>query len=50
MLVIEGKKDADCKLLASVPGIEIITAMTYKAALDGEGLALPTSINKYMNY
>ncbi|WP_341758651.1 transposase [Candidatus Tisiphia endosymbiont of Ditula angustiorana] len=34
MLVIEGKKDADCKLLTTVPRVGIITAMTYKATLD----------------
>jgi len=34
MLVVEGKKDADCKLLTTIPGVGIITAMTYKATLD----------------
>lgn len=29
-----GKTDEDCKLLMTVPGVGIITAMTYKATLD----------------
>ncbi|WP_250295217.1 transposase [Wolbachia endosymbiont of Oedothorax gibbosus] len=30
----QGKKDEDCKLLTTVPGVGIIVAMTYKAAID----------------
>lgn len=34
MLSEQGKKDEDCKLLTTVPGVGIIVAMTYKAAID----------------
>ncbi|UXX40362.1 IS110 family RNA-guided transposase [Wolbachia endosymbiont of Oryzaephilus surinamensis] len=30
----KGKKDEDCKLLTTVPGVGIIVAMTYKATID----------------
>ncbi|UVW84404.1 IS110 family RNA-guided transposase [Wolbachia endosymbiont of Aedes albopictus] len=30
----QGEKDEDCKLLTTVPGVGIIVAMTYKAAID----------------
>ncbi len=30
----KGKKDKDCKLLTTVPGVGIIVAMTYKATID----------------
>lgn len=29
-----GKNDQDCKLLTTIPGIGLITAMTYKATID----------------
>ncbi|MDE5059908.1 IS110 family RNA-guided transposase [Wolbachia endosymbiont of Drosophila burlai] len=34
ILLEKGKKDEDCKLLTTVPGVGIIVAMTYKAAID----------------
>ncbi|WP_423348770.1 transposase [Wolbachia sp. wLmal] len=34
MLSEQGEKDDDCKLLTTVPGVGIIVAMTYKAAID----------------
>ncbi|UVW83824.1 IS110 family RNA-guided transposase [Wolbachia endosymbiont of Aedes albopictus] len=34
MLSEQSKKDEDCKLLTTVPGVGIIVAMTYKAAID----------------
>lgn len=30
----QGRKDEDCKLLTTVPGVDVIVAMTYKAAID----------------
>ncbi|GFR25284.1 IS110 family transposase [Trichonephila clavata] len=30
----QGRKDEDCKLLTTVPGVGVIVAMTYKAAID----------------
>ncbi|WP_264330649.1 IS110 family RNA-guided transposase [Wolbachia endosymbiont (group B) of Erebia ligea] len=30
----QGKKDEDCKLLTTIPGVGIIVAMTFKAAID----------------
>ena len=30
-----GKKDEDCVRLMTVPGVGVITALTYKVALDG---------------
>ena len=30
-----GKKDEDCERLMTVPGVGVITALTYKVALDG---------------
>lgn len=34
MVGVLGKKDEDCQRLMTVPGVGVITAMTYKAALD----------------
>ncbi|WP_349968180.1 transposase [Wolbachia endosymbiont of Armadillidium arcangelii] len=34
MLSEQSKKDEDCKLLTTVPGVGIIVVMTYKAAID----------------
>ncbi|WP_341821616.1 IS110 family transposase [Wolbachia endosymbiont (group B) of Idaea biselata] len=34
IILEQGKKDEDCKLLTTVPGVGIIVAMTYKAAID----------------
>lgn|SRR3989338_8972970 len=36
MLIQLGKNDQDCQLLTTVPGVGVITAMTYKATIDEE--------------
>ena len=36
-LVKLGKEDEDCKLLTTIPGVGVITAMTYKSSLDAPG-------------
>ena len=44
-----GKKDADCRRLMTIPGVGIITAMTYKVTIDNpERFKHSTSVGAYL--